>query len=595
MKKKLTLLFVLLANHYFVEAQWNLTGNTGTNPPTNFLGTTDAKNLIFKVSGQQAGLLDYNSSSGIAAFGYQTVLSNTGTVNTATGYQALFSNTTGSNNDAYGFRALYNNTTANANSAFGNNALYNNTTGYNNFAFGCYALYSNSTGNYNVASGGFSLFNNTSGAHNTALGYRALSGNTIANDNTAVGYLSLYSNTLGMENTSIGSQTLYTNSSGSISTAVGYQALYTMDGGEWNTACGAMALYSTTSESSNTAVGYMALFSNTTGYQNTADGRYALFSNTTGNDNTALGEKALYTNTTGAFNTALGMAADVNAGNYTNTTVVGYLATGTASNQVRFGNSSVTSIRGYVNWSNISDGRFKKNIKENVPGLEFINQLRPVSYNLDIKGINQFIRPASSRGAMALSPEETEAIDQKEKILNTGFVAQEVEGAAKKLGFDFSGIDAPKNEKDLYGLRYDDFVVPLVKSVQELSATHDSLKAIVDTLESQVNELWQEMQMRNAKKAGMLSSLDDIAVLNQNAPNPFNNNTIISFNIPSYMTSAELIIVDMNGQVIKNTAITGKGSGQIVITAGSLASGNYIYTLIVNGVKIATKQMILTK
>jgi hypothetical protein len=48
----------------------------------------------------------------------------------------------------------------------------------------------------------------------------------------------------------------------------------------------------------------------------------------------------------------------------------------------------------------------------------------------------------------------------------TGFIAQEVEQAANEIEYDFSGVDAPKND-DLYGLRYVEFVVPLVKAVQE--------------------------------------------------------------------------------------------------------------------------------
>jgi hypothetical protein len=52
----------------------------------------------------------------------------------------------------------------------------------------------------------------------------------------------------------------------------------------------------------------------------------------------------------------------------TNSTAIGNTSRITASNQVRIGNSAVTSIGGYAGWSDISDGRFKKNIKENVPG-----------------------------------------------------------------------------------------------------------------------------------------------------------------------------------------------------------------------------------
>ena len=60
-----------------------------------------------------------------------------------------------------------------------------------------------------------------------------------------------------------------------------------------------------------------------------------------------------------------------------------------------------------------------------------------------------------------------EDISKQEQIKYTGFIAQEVEQAARDLNFDFSGIDKPATEKSTYGLRYGEFVVPLVKAVQE--------------------------------------------------------------------------------------------------------------------------------
>jgi hypothetical protein len=150
-----------------------------------------------------------------------------------------------------------------------------------------------------------------------------------------------------------------------------------------------------------------------------------------------------------------------NTGNFSNTTAVGYSAVRTASNQVRIGNSSVTSIGGKVGWSTVSDARFKKNIEEKVIGLDFIMALRPVTYNLDMDAIANFHETPDS---LRLEESERKAGD----ILQTGFIAQEVELAAKKLGYDFSGIDAPKNDKDNYGLRYSEFVVPLVKAMQEM-------------------------------------------------------------------------------------------------------------------------------
>ena len=107
--------------------------------------------------------------------------------NTASGYQALLSNTTGSSNTASGYQALRNNTTGIANTASGRNALFSNTTGSSNTASGLYALFSNTTGSANTASGYYALLSNTTGSANTASGYYALFSNTTGNNNIGLG------------------------------------------------------------------------------------------------------------------------------------------------------------------------------------------------------------------------------------------------------------------------------------------------------------------------------------------------------------------------------------------------------------------------
>src|SRR5690606_15398950 len=121
----------------------------------------------------------------------------------------------------------------------------------------------------------------------------------------------------------------------------------------------------------NMAIGMGSLEKNTTGDWNSASGFNALNSNTTGSHNTAVGRRALFVNSTGNYNTAVGSSAGPGPGfdNLANTTALGYGAQTTASNQVRIGNSSVTSIGGYAPWSNLSDERFKTNIQAEIHGL----------------------------------------------------------------------------------------------------------------------------------------------------------------------------------------------------------------------------------
>ncbi|MBK7214950.1 MAG: tail fiber domain-containing protein [Bacteroidales bacterium] len=190
-----------------------------------------------------------------------------------------------------------------------------------------------------------------------------------------------------------------------------------------------------------------------------------------------LGSNSLVSNASGSYNTAIGYNTGPNAAALSNTTTLGIDARATATDQVRIGNVFVNSIGGYVNWSNISDGRFKENLSENVPGLSFITQLRPVTYRLNRNAINAYIGVDAAYKGEAMSG------------ITSGFVAQEVEKAAQQLGYDFSGVDAPKNDKDVYALRYADFVVPLVKAVQEQQQQITDLKNDNTELKSVIEEL----------------------------------------------------------------------------------------------------------
>lgn len=111
---------------------WTLSGNSGTNPATNFIGTTDNKDLVFKRNSVLAGKVSSNVSYGINALFTNT----SGINNTGIGHESLFSNTSGFNNVGQGLLSLYSNSSGNNNSGLGVRALNSNTTGNLNNAFG---------------------------------------------------------------------------------------------------------------------------------------------------------------------------------------------------------------------------------------------------------------------------------------------------------------------------------------------------------------------------------------------------------------------------------------------------------------------------
>jgi hypothetical protein len=147
-----------------------------------------------------------------------------------------------------------------------------------------------------------------------------------------------------------------------------------------------------------------------------------------------------------------------------------------------------------VNYTNLSDGRFKKNVQEDVKGLDFIMKLRPVTYTLAVNDLAKELdedqtRDENGNKIVRNDASIQEARNAKEQIRYTGFIAQEVEQAAIAVGYDFSGVDKPKNDTDFYGLRYAEFTVPLVKSVQEIAAEMETLKKENEALREQLNEI----------------------------------------------------------------------------------------------------------
>lgn len=168
-----------------------------------------------------------------------------------------------------------------------------------------------------------------SGTANMALGSQALAAVTSGINNVAIGALSLLSLQGGSRNIGIGFGALALNVSSGANTAIGESAL------------------TVTTAAENTAIGYSALVQDTTGQHNTAVGAYAGWNILSGSENVAIGRLAGYSAspalTTVANCTFIGTESTATSNGLTNTTALGYQAAATASNQMMFGNSSVTS------------------------------------------------------------------------------------------------------------------------------------------------------------------------------------------------------------------------------------------------------------
>lgn len=80
--------------------------------------------------------------------------------------------------------------------------------------------------------------------------------------------------------------------------------------------------------------------------------------------------------------------------------------------------------------------------------------------------------------------------------------------------------------------------------------------------------------------------------LNQNSPNPFTSNTVISFTIPENVKQAQLVIYDDMGYTVKKFEIHTRGEGKITFQGSNLEKGIYLYSLYTDGNLVDTKKMI---
>ena len=436
------------------------------------------------------------------AVGYQSLKTlNAGVVavTTTVGYKSGTSLTTGVQNTLIGGLSGDALTDADYNVAVGNNTLTTDTQGSKSTAVGYEALtaqnFTSATDSNNTAVGYQAGASVTTGVQNTLIGSLAGDAFTDADKNTAVGVNALSSDTLGNKSVAVGTAALFTqnftSATDAVNTAVGFEAGKALTTGQRNTAVGGEAFDANTTGSDNVAIGKSALGANTTAGSNTAVGKSALEDNTEGTNNTAVGKGAGGNVTIGVENTCIGKEAgtvitngdynviigsdsDTDNANAQSRIAIGFNVSNGTDNSVKIGsggNFISNTFTSNATWAHSSDERLKENIEDDTLGLDFINDLRPVTFTWK---------------RQADVPEELKSDERFEKDTGThhGMIAQEVKAALDKAGVNtFTGWSTDDGDGTQM-VSEDMFVYPLINALQELSEKNDALEARLAALEA---------------------------------------------------------------------------------------------------------------
>lgn len=199
-----------------------------------------------------------------------------------------------------------------------------------------------------------------------------------------------------------------------------------------------------------------------------------------------------------------------------------------------------------------SDARYKTNVTSLENSLEKVMSLNPVEYNWKH---DQY----PGRGF--------------DKLKHSGFIAQELEEILpNSVIIDESGD---------YAVDYNSIIPVLAQAIKEQNEVINSLQERINQLEGNSTHT-KDVNPENGN------------ILFQNTPNPFDSKTTIEYSISNMEQSAFIIIYDLNGKELIKTQVE-EGKGRISIDGGSLLSGMYLYSLVVDGQEQDTKRMVLSK
>jgi hypothetical protein len=196
--------------------------------------------------------------------------------------------------------------------------------------------------------------------------------------------------------------------------------------------------------------------------------------------------------------------------------------------------------------------------------------------------------------------------DDQKKI---GLIAQEAQKvipemvSTSTISIDETSGKITEEKNKHLGLDYDVMIPVFINAFKEQQAAIEAkdkqlndLQAQVEEFQTQLNELKSMLVTQGLQQGNKIGNENlSKAILQSVAPNPFNTTTTIRYFIPDNAGSVAINIVGANGGVMKTYSGLQKGTGQLVINGSELAAGTYMAVLVVNGVKVSSKQMVLTK
>lgn len=214
-----------------------------------------------------------------------------------------------------------------------------------------------------------------------------------------------------------------------------------------------------------------------------------------------------------------------------------------------------------------SDSKLKSNIKKEINATERLMMLNPVTYMYN--KISEINLPTENQH---------------------GFISQEFANIFPELTRDitkpvFDNEGKIISNYTFKGINYNGLISILTAGFKEL---HEEMEVLKQELaDFKASSLIRE-------KLNLSSSSISLGfIMEQNIPNPFQDQTQIKYELPEGANSTSIIIFDLNGRLIKEYSLSNQRKGIVVVNSSEIGKGFFIYSMVFNGSEILTKKMII--
>ncbi len=257
------------------------------------------------------------------------------------------------------------------------------------------------------------------------------------------------------------------------------------------------------------------------------------------------------------------------------------------------GNAAKNTGDGF--WDIVSDKRLKKNINPLKNSLDVLKEVEFVEF--EYNGLARTTTDKKYYGVLA--QQVREVLPSTVKTFS-GKLHASHKNDTELLMFNpndlmYTGLNAIKELATITEEQHQE----LVDNLEEEKRRNGVLEGRIDELENKLEQLISSLSQDESSKASYSSSIflsaQGTSKLHQNTPNPLNQSTLIKYELTQVTNTAFILIQDMFGRVVEKIALPDNikiGTVEFNAAKVGLKNGTYVYTLVVNGQQLDSKQMI---